>query len=210
MLIQCDFDGTITRNNLSVLLRENFASGDWRKIESAYSQRRVTVEQSNALQYLLIKEPKERLQEFVCQHIEMRPGFSEFIAYCRQSGIPFVIVSSGLDFYIEPVLAWNGMSDLELHCGHTIFGEDGIAVYYTDPEGNTIDSGFKSRHLAWLRQRDRTIVYLGDGYSDLEAARHADHILATGELQSLLRAESVAFSSFDDFHDVLRQVRLLC
>jgi len=127
MIIQCDFDGTIIRNNLSVLLRERYACGDWRKIDSDYLRGGLTVEQSNKLQFALIKEPKERLQEFVRQHIELRPGFVEFVRYCQESAIPFVIVSSGLDFYIEPVLAQIGMPDLELHCGQTSFGKNGIA-----------------------------------------------------------------------------------
>ena len=103
MIIQCDFDGTIIRNNLSVLLREIFAQGDWQSIESDYLLGQLTVEQSNILQFAFIKEPKEKLQEFVRQHIDLRPGFLEFVGYCRKNAIPIVIVSSGLDFYIKPV-----------------------------------------------------------------------------------------------------------
>ena len=65
MIIQCDFDGTIIKNNLSVLLRETFAQGDWQSIESDYLLGQLTVEQSNRLQFTFIKEPKEKLQEFV-------------------------------------------------------------------------------------------------------------------------------------------------
>jgi 2-hydroxy-3-keto-5-methylthiopentenyl-1-phosphate phosphatase len=36
MIIQCDFDGTIIRNNLSVLIREHFAPDAWRAIEADY------------------------------------------------------------------------------------------------------------------------------------------------------------------------------
>jgi len=61
MLIQCDFDGTIIRNNMSVLLRENFARGDWRQIEAAYMQRSLTVEESNRQQYRLIRQSRKKL-----------------------------------------------------------------------------------------------------------------------------------------------------
>ncbi|MBA7486180.1 2-hydroxy-3-keto-5-methylthiopentenyl-1-phosphate phosphatase [subsurface metagenome] len=209
MIIQCDFDGTIIRNNLSVLLREKYACGDWQKIDSDYLHGHLTVEQSNKLQFALIKEPKERLQAFVRQHIELRPGFVEFVRYCQESTIPFVIVSSGLDFYIEPVLAEIGMPDLELHCGQTSFSCDGIDVSYYDPEGNIIDQGFKKKYLTWLKKRGKNIIYLGDGLSDLEAACQADHVFATGHLLDLLSSKPVAHSGFSDFHDLLRQVRLL-
>ena len=209
MIIQCDFDGTITRNNLSVLLREEYACGDWQKIEADYLHGHLTVEQSNRLQFSFIKEPKEKLQEFVRRHIEVRPGFVEFVRYCRESAIPFVIVSSGLDFYIEAVLAEIGMPGLELHCGHTSFDKDGIIVTYTGPEGNTINRGFKKKYLARLKKRGKNIVYIGDGLSDLEAARQADHVFATGHLVKLLGGQSIPCRSFSDFHDLLHQLRLL-
>jgi len=209
MIIQCDFDGTITRNNLGILLRENFARGDWQKIDSDYLRGHLTVEQSNKLQFALIKEPKERLQEFVRRHIEVRPGFVDFVSYCRESAIPFVIVSSGLDFYIKPVLAQIGMPDLELYCGQTSFNGDGINVSYCDPEGNIINEGFKKEYLTWLKKRGKNIIYIGDGLSDLDAARQADHVFATGHLLGLLSSESIVCSGFSDFCDLLHRVRLL-
>ena len=209
MIIQCDFDGTIIRNNLSVLLREQYACGDWQKIDSDYLRGRLTVEQSNKLQFALIKEPKESLKEFVRQHIELRPGFVEFVRYCQESAILFVIVSSGLDFYIEPVLTEIGMPDLELHCGRASFGRNGVDVSYYDPEGNIVSEGFKKKYLTWLRKRGKNIIYIGDGLSDLEAAHQADHIFATGHLLNLLSSAPVTFNRFSDFYDLLRQVRLL-
>ncbi len=209
MIIQCDFDGTIIGNNLSVLLREKYACGDWQKIDSDYLHGHLTVEKSNKLQFALIKEPKERLQEFVRQHIELRPGFVEFVRYCRKNAIPFVIVSSGLDFYIEPVLAQIGMRDLELHCGQTSFSRDGIIVSYYDPEGNIINQGFKKKYLTWLNKRGNNVVYIGDGLSDFEAARQAEYVFATGHLLDLLDIHSIEHSAFSDFYDLQRQIRLL-
>jgi len=209
MIIQCDFDGTIIKNNLGVLLREKYACGDWQRIDSDYLHGHLTVEQSNKLQFAFIKESKERLQDFVRKHIELRPGFIEFVRYCQESAIPFVIVSSGLDFYIEPVLIEIGMPGLELHCGRTSFSRNGIGVSYYAPEGNIINRGFKKKYLAWLKKRGKNIIYLGDGLSDLEAACQADHVFATGLLLDLLDTHSIARSAFSDFYDILRQVRLL-
>jgi len=101
MIIQCDFDGTIIRNNLSVLLREKYARGDWQRIDSDYLHGHLTVEQSNQLQFSLIKESKEKLQEFVRQHIEVKPGFVEFVRYCQESTIPFVIVAADSIFTLD-------------------------------------------------------------------------------------------------------------
>ena len=53
MIIQCDFDGTIIRNNLSVLIRERFAPDAWRAIEVDYLEGRITVEESNKRQFAM-------------------------------------------------------------------------------------------------------------------------------------------------------------
>ena len=209
MIIQCDFDGTIIRNNLSVLTREHFAPEAWRTIETDYLEGRITVEESNKRQFALIKEPKERLQEFVRCHIDVRRGFSEFAAGCETKGNQLVIVSSGLDFYIEVVLSELGMSDIELYCGKTEFNEKGIIVSYADQKGNTIKHGFKISYLNWLKRRDKSIVYIGDGLSDLEAARNANYVFATGHLAMLLKEEHVSWSSFDDFIDIRSKLTLL-
>ena len=189
MIIQCDFDGTIISNNLSVLIREHFAPDAWRAIETDYLEERITVEESNRRQFALIKEPKGRLQEFVRRHIDVRQGFPEFAAYCETKGYQLVVVSSGLDFYIEVVLSELGMSDIELYCGKTEFNEKGTMVNYADQKGNTIEHGFKISYLNWLKQRDKSIVYIGDGLSDLESARHVDYVFATGHLAMLLKEE---------------------
>ena len=206
MIIQCDFDGTITTNNISLLLREKFAIGNWRKTDVDYLHGRLTVERSNQLQFILIKEQEDKLQEFVRQHIKVRPGFAKFVSYCRKNGIPIVIVSSGLDFYIEAVLNKIGASDLELHCARTSFTKDGIAVSYIGPDGGTVREGFKKKYLVWLRKRGGRVAYIGDGLSDLEAARAADCVFATGHLHSLLNTSSVRHHTFSDFHDILRQI----
>ena len=72
------------------------------------------MEESNRRQFTLIKEPKEKLQEFVRDHIDIRQGFPEFAADFEAKENHLVIVSSGLDFYIEVVLSELGMSDIEL------------------------------------------------------------------------------------------------
>lgn len=209
MIIQCDFDGTIIRNNLSVLIREHFAPDVWRAIETDYLEGRITVEESNRRQFALIKEPKERLQEFVRCHIDVRQGFPEFTTGCVAKRNHLVIVSSGLDFYIEVVLSELGMSDTELYCGKTEFNENGIMVSYTDQNGNTIEHGFKINYLNWLKQRGKTIIYIGDGLSDLEALRDADYVFATGHLATLLKEEHISWSYFDNFIDIRNKLRLL-
>lgn len=209
MIIQCDFDGTIATDNISLLLREKFAPGDWRQIESDYVCGLFSVEESNKRQFTLVKEPRGKLEAFACQNTIVRAGFLEFVNYCLTAGIEFVIVSSGLDFYIEAVLNQIGAPQLELHCARTSFGQDGITVSYVGPDGDTVEKGFKKQCLSYLKQRGDRIAYIGDSLSDLEPACAADHVFATGTLHTLLDTNSVPHFTFSNFHDILHQIRPL-
>ncbi|MFC2122376.1 MtnX-like HAD-IB family phosphatase [Bacteroidota bacterium] len=206
MIVQCDFDGTISTDNISILLREEFATGDWRQIDSDYMQGKLTVEDSNQRQFAMIKEPRDKLVSFAREKAQVKAGFLEFVDYCRNSGIEFVIVSSGLDFYIEAVLEQIGVPNLELYCARTSFGRDGIDIEYIDLNGNRVEKGFKLQCFNQLKLRGEYVIYLGDGFSDLEAASAADYVFATGSLTALLDKKSVSYHSFTDFHDVLRQM----
>lgn len=206
MIIQCDFDGTIITNNISVMMRERFAPSQWRGIETDYLEGRLTVEQSNRRQYTLIKETRETLVEFVRENYKLRPGFLKFVSDCRDKGIRFAVVSSGLDFYIETVLDSIGITDMEVHCAGTAFTKDGVIVTYLDPEGNVVDSGFKETYLTWLTGQNRPVVYFGDGLSDLAAASAADYVFACDHLHRMLNANSVKHFEFADFGDVWQQI----
>ena len=209
MIIQCDFDGTVTMNNLSVLLRERFASSGWQDIESDYLGGRLTVEESNRQQYALVRESRRTLKEFARQNVVFRPGFLQFVEHCRAAGMGFAIVSSGLDFYIEAALKSIGAPELELHCARTSFGEDGILVTYLDPQGNVIDDGFKKRYLTWFKGRNEPVVYIGDGLSDFEAASAADHVFALDHLHRLLGSAGMPHYTFADFSHIWHEMRQL-
>ena len=50
------------------------------------------------------------------------------------------------------------------------------------------------------------IVYIGDGLSDLQPASKADIVFATGHLAELLKLKKIAWTSFDDFHDITKKL----
>ena len=204
--IQCDFDDTITVGNVSVALREAFALEQWKQIEAKYVAGQFSVEESNRRQFALIRTPKTEPQNFVRRTTEVRPGFPQFVEYCRNTGIGFTVVSSGLDLYIQPVLRNLGLSDLETYSGRARVTSDGIVVDYVDPWGTPREEGFKLACLKYLRQRGWPVIYIGDGTSDVAAALEAEFVLARDSLKEQLSLMSRPHFTFDDFHDVRKIV----
>jgi 2-hydroxy-3-keto-5-methylthiopentenyl-1-phosphate phosphatase len=209
MIIQCDFDGTILTNNMSVLLRQRFAPPIWRDMETDFENGIISVERSNILQYSLVTTAKKDLQSFVHDNISLRNGFQSFISFCNSSSISVVIVSSGLDFYIQTILKAIGLENIELYCAHTTINGNGIQVGYRDPEGYPVEEDFKNSYARWLKERDAELIYLGDGLSDIEAAKQAVHVFATGRLPGLLDERAYSYYTFSDFFDVIGQLKKL-
>ena len=103
-LVQCDFDGTVTEGDVSFLILEAFASGDWRQLFKDYEDGKITVGRFNTEAFSTVKADKKTLLELVRREAKVRPGLQELVAGCHRKGYRFVIVSNGLRFYIDDIL----------------------------------------------------------------------------------------------------------
>ena len=205
--VQCDFDDTITTGNVSQALREAFASGQWKRLEAQYAVGQFIVEKSNRQQFALVKASKEEIQEYVSRTVVVRPGFSQFVDHCREVGIGFTIVSSGLDLYIEAILCKLGLPGLERYSGRGRVTAHGITVDYIDPWGVDHEEGFKLACLGYLKQRGQPIIYIGDGLFDIAPALEADYVIARDSLERHFDSMSLLHFTFDTFYDVQQIVK---
>lgn len=120
-IVQCDFDGTITEEDESFLLLDAFAGKNWRQIFDEYKEGKISVGAFNARAFTMIKADKQTMLDFVQRNKRVRPGFQELVSYCRNKSIRLVIVSNGLDFYIEATLKDIGMDGIEVFAAKTWF-----------------------------------------------------------------------------------------
>jgi len=208
-LVQCDFDGTATDKDVSFLLLDAFASRDWRRLFQQYQEGKMTVGRFNAEAFAMVTAGKETLLEHMKGKIKIRTGFRELVAYCREKDFRFVIVSNGLDFYIEKILGDIGMTDLEVFSAQTRFGSDGLKVQYIGPDGIPLDSDFKEAYVDSFLEQGYRIIYAGNGDSDLLPARRCHHVFATGTLLALCKQTNLDCIPFTDFHQVVRAIENL-
>ena len=206
LIVQCDFDDTITVGNVSVAIREKFGPENWALMEEEYASSRYSVEESNIRQFALIKATREEIEEFVVRETVVREGFNEFVEYCEKAGARLVIVSSGLDIYIRPIIEKLGLIVLEVYSAKSSVTPQGIEVEYASPSGKTITRGFKEAYTRHYKQKGNTVAYIGDGISDVVPATEADFVMARSTLLEHFRKEGLACSEFDTFEDVRRHV----
>jgi 2-hydroxy-3-keto-5-methylthiopentenyl-1-phosphate phosphatase len=209
ILVQSDFDGTLTVGDVSFQILDEFTGTSWRELFDDYMQGKISVNRFNATVFAQVKADKETLERFVCDKAVIRPGLSELLAVCRELNFRFVIVSNGMRFYINAILKMLGLSDIEFAAAHAIFRPRGIEAWYEDPDGQPLEDGFKEAYTRWFLRQGYKVVYLGNGASDFIPASLCSHIFSIDNLTQCCREAGVAHTSFNYLHDIARGLKLL-
>ena len=207
--MQCDFDGTITEEDVSFMMLDAYADGDWRRLFREYQEGRITVGRFNTDAFAMVKADKESLLRVFKNNIKIRPAFQKLVDYCRARGFRFVVVSNGFDFYIEEVLRDIGLADIEVFSARTRFETDGIRVQYIGPGGNHLDRDFKTAYVDSFLGEGYRVIYIGNGSSDIAPAGKCSHIFATGALLDHYKQTDTSFTAFTDFNQVIKGLGLL-
>jgi len=208
-LVQCDFDGTITEEDVSFMMLDAYADGDWRHLFREYQEGRITVGRFNTDAFAMVKADKDSLLRVFKKNIEIRPSFQELVDYCRGQDFRFVVVSNGLDFYIKEVLRDIGLADIEVFSARTRFKTDGISVQYIGPDGNHLDTDFKGAYVDSFLGEGYRVIYIGNGTSDIAPAGKCSHIFATGALLDHYKQTGIDYTAFTDFNQVIKGLKLL-
>ena len=202
IVVQCEFDETVTAGDLSFGLREAFASDGWTAMEEDYLASGSSPEENNAKQFRLVKASDGEIEDFILGNVVLRPEFGEFVDYCRGVGLKLVVVSCGLDIYINLILNLLGLEELEVHSGKATLGPDGIEVLYSDPDGGRIENGLKEAYVNHYKEAGHTVVYVGQSLSDIAPAEAADYVIARSSLAEHLTEQDSPYHKFDTFQDV--------
>ena len=209
IIIQSDFDGTLTQEDTSFLILDKFAKGDWRKILEEYRSGKISVGQFNARAFAMVRASKDDLTFLIKEKARLREDSKELIDYLKGRGFRFVIVSNGLEFYIRTMLEAAGINNVEVYASGAIITPEGIITNYTAPAGGDIDDGFKEAYTRYFKQKGYTVIYIGNGPSDAQAARLADFIFATDALLEYCQQEKLNFAPFATLDDIITCMRTL-
>jgi 2-hydroxy-3-keto-5-methylthiopentenyl-1-phosphate phosphatase len=208
-VVQCDFDGTVTKKDTSFFLLDAFAQGDWRRLLREYKEHKISVGEFNTKAFAMVKADKPTLLEALKGKVEVRAGFHELVNYCLKKDFRLVIVSNGLDFYIKAVLRDLALKNIEMHAAQASFYPEGMEVQYVGPDGKRLDDDFKEEYVKSFLKLGYRVIYVGNGDSDIAPAKYAHHIFATGELMAYCRDNNLDCKPFENFLDVVRELNLI-
>jgi len=200
LIIFSDFDGTVTRQDVGNRLFHHFSDGKsegpvalWRadKIDS----RQCLLDEAT----LMRPVTQEELYQFI-DSFAVDPGFEPFVRLCRSHGVPLYILSDGLELYIKRLLSIHNLSSLSFFTNHADLIDGHLQISFPfGGQGCGRCGNCKGYHIQRLRKAGQTVVYIGDGKSDLCAVPHADLIFAKDFLAAHCRENSIDFEPYDDF-----------
>jgi 2-hydroxy-3-keto-5-methylthiopentenyl-1-phosphate phosphatase len=208
-LVQCDFDGTVTEEDISFFLLDAFAQGDWRRLLREYKEHRISVGEFNTRAFAMVKADKHTLLEALKGNVKVRAGFHELVSYCLKKGFRLVIVSNGLEFYIGAVLKDLGLRNIEVYAAQASFHPEGMKVQYVGPSGKRLEDGFKEAYTQSFLKLGYKVIYVGNGDSDVAPAKYAHHIFATGDLLAYCKENNLKYKPFETFIDIVRELNLM-
>ena len=209
ILVQCDFDGTVTVEDISFLLLDAFAQGDWRRWLQRYREHKISVGEFNTRAFAMVKANEHTLLDALKGRFEVREGFHELVKHCQERSLRLVIVSNGLDFYIRAVLTYLALGDIEVHAAQATFRPDGMRVQYVGPDSRRLEDGFKEAYIQSFLKLGYKVIYIGNGDSDAAPAKYAHHVFATGDLLTYCRKNNLGYKPFETFLDVVRELNLM-
>jgi 2-hydroxy-3-keto-5-methylthiopentenyl-1-phosphate phosphatase len=206
--IVCDFDGTALTEDLGDRVAHRFAGPEnYREAEDLYRAGALPFGALLARVFAPMTAGREEIAAFARAHGVFRPGFERFLGACRDGGRPFLVVSAGLDAYIEPVLAALP-ADLRAHL-ELRANRARISAAGTEIDFHGADCGFcgfcKGHVVRELHAAGHKVLVCGDGAGDRHAAEAADAVFARrgSSLARWCAQRSIRHEAFETFDEVM-------
>lgn len=198
--VYCDFDATVTVNDVWDSLFQKFGKPEATTIWQKFNTGEMTAAECIRFACSTVSnaDQSEVIQLFQSQ--ELRPGFVEFYSYCRANDIDLTIVSDGFTAYIRPILTQHCI-DVPYYCNDVEVTDSGtLSVEFRHGRESCRRCGAcKCGAIVTTSSDTDTIVYIGDGYSDHCPVELSDIVFARDMLKSFCYKRSIPHHDFEDF-----------
>lgn len=222
-----DFDGTIFMQDTGHILFDAHGCGAaQREIwdEQIKTGERSFREVSDDM-WASLDVPFDDGFEVMKSTLEIDPDFRAFHEYCARNDMPFNVISAGLKPVLRRVLdvflGEEASSRIDIVANDATISADGSqwrpvwlhddSALGHDKAQSMTEARAQAEAELQMRGDDGTvplIVFIGDGVSDLPAARQADVLFARRglRLEEYCIENAIAYTPFDTFADIQREI----
>jgi 2,3-diketo-5-methylthio-1-phosphopentane phosphatase len=164
-----DFDNTLTTGDILDLVIEKFSPNEeWRDWEYAWEGGHLSARDCLRLQIENLRVTHDELFRYLSL-VRVDPAFAAIVDWAKARQVEVNIVSDSFLPFIHHILLTNGIDVVPVFANDLGFSGDRLipAFPFYDPACYR-SANAKARHLAPYQRH--TIVFAGEGHSDLEAA----------------------------------------
>jgi 2-hydroxy-3-keto-5-methylthiopentenyl-1-phosphate phosphatase len=191
-----DFDGTACSHDVAEHLMDRFGEPEWRDWDARWIRREVDARAAIKGQIAPFAGLHDELVAYAIAHCPIDPTFPAFVEWCRERDVHVTIVSDGLGLYIDPILAVNGVTGVD------VVTNDWAGGAIAFPNGHPSCDWCGTCKMLAVQRAAAPVAFVGDGHSDRYGALYADVVFAKDDLVQLCVEEGVAFVPYADFDDV--------
>jgi 2-hydroxy-3-keto-5-methylthiopentenyl-1-phosphate phosphatase len=215
-IVFLDFDGTITRRDVTDAILEAHADPQWLRIEEEWKAGRISSRECLTAQMALVTASKEEIDSLL-DNIEIDCGFVSLLETCSTHGVRVHVVSDGFDYCIERIF-----SRPSLNLAPYLEGVETVSSHL-EPDGThwrvefaSVESCLhgcgtcKPAIMKRLNRTDGPTIFVGDGLSDKYAAPCADLVFAKGTLAAYCDEHAISYSPYDDLDAIARWLDRVC
>ena len=206
--ILCDFDGTVAAEDVGNLLFSTFADAALSgPVVEQWKSGEISSRECLEREAAFVQASREDLDQFLWDH-KLDPYFKDFMDFARRSEMEVVIVSDGLDYYIERLLLRSGLADIDFFANELEIVDQKLNVRFPHYDMlNCRECGnCKTYHLEKYKTAGYYIIYIGNGLSDRCPCQYSDLVFAKGELLDFCRSNDLNHIEFRNFRDVEREM----
>lgn len=204
-IVQCDFDGTISVDDVTDSLLERFGRDGWRELEAAWERGDIGSRECMKGQIALLDMSEAQLLAHL-DGMAVDPHFARFAQAAQQRGIAVQVVSDGLDRAIARILQRHGLGSLPVLANRLVqSGERQWTLQSPHADARCVraSGNCKCARAAEQQAQALRVLYIGDGTSDFCVAGKADIVLAKSGLIEHCRRNGIAHHPFTDFSEAL-------
>jgi 2,3-diketo-5-methylthio-1-phosphopentane phosphatase len=201
--ILCDFDGTISVEDITDSLLERFGRPGWQALEQAWKRGEIGSRDCMARQVGLLEASDAELDAHLDDMMIDR-AFPAFVAATREAGVPLTVLSDGLDYAIRRVLGQHGLDDLAIVANRLeAIGERGWRLDFPYGRASCRSGNCKCASAGDAHAQRKRVLLIGDGTSDFCVAGEADLVFAKHRLIEHCRSAGIPYVPITGFADAL-------
>jgi 2,3-diketo-5-methylthio-1-phosphopentane phosphatase len=201
-----DFDNTITSFDVIDDMLERFSMDEsWIKLENKWKSGKIGSKACLKGQIGSIRISKNKLNSYL-KRVKIDPHFKKTLSLLRSEKIKTFVLSDNFDYILKNILKSNGVKGLPVFSNKVrISGERLVPSF---PLSNNSCGDYcghcKLSSMRRLSDKDNTIVYVGDGCSDICPAKAADVVFAKDALLEHFKSKKLDHIPLKNMNDVYK------